>query len=533
MAAGKLNRSIPRHPMAALLLPLLAAACGGDGPAVQQARGGTAVICMVAEPSGLNPFVSEDQHAADLLPLLYSPLVHYGDSQELQPWLARSWEWDPEQRQITFELRDDVRWHDGAPVTAEDVAWTITSAANPEYAYWQIEDLMQLEGVDVLAPNRVRVRFSEPPFAGLEALAALPILPRHLLAGLTPEAFAQAAYHNEPVGSGPFRYGGRQQGGAIVLERAETFPAELGQPVLDRVVLRAIPEVSAQLVELGTGSVHGCLMNAVAAEQALEEGTLEVLTLALPNVQVIPLRNDRPPFNDPRVRRALSAALDRTEIAAVISEFARPAANFLPPENPFRADSLNQVNANPQLAGALLDSAGWRLDGQGEIRRNAAGQPLRFTIHGPAPYRDLLTVVQAQLRRAGMDAQLELLEPASYFGTLRDPATRPPAAMSLAFTPTRAVAFDPYPELHSEGQSNLSSYQSDAVDSLVHALRSALDSEGRRRIYGALQSAVATDVPTVYTVYVPRTFAHGAVLKGVRVGADGPFSSAREWYLER
>jgi ABC-type transport system substrate-binding protein len=105
--------------------------------------------------------------------------------------------------------------------------------------------------------------------------------------------------------------------------------------------------------------------------------------------------------------------------------------------------------------------------------------------------------------------------------------------MSLAFTPTRGVAFDPYPELHSEGQSNLSSYSSPTVDSLVVALRTALDASARGRIYRQLQGAVAADVPTIYTVYVPRTFAHRRELRGARVGQDGPFSSAGEWYLER
>lgn len=538
MGHRQLNASLSTRALArsTLLLPILlfAAGCSNDEQAAPTAaRGGTASICLVSQPDALNPFVSEDQYAADLLPLLFTPLVRFGADHQPGPWLARSWAWDAEHRQLTFELRDDVRWHDGQPVTAEDVAWTIRAAADPAYAYWLIEDFMLLEGVEVLAPGRVQVRFSKPPFAALEALAALPILPRHLLEGPTPEEFARTSYHNEPVGSGPFRFAGRRDGGTIVLERFADFPAELGQPRLDRILLRAIPEVSAQLVELGTGAVQGCVMNAVAAEEAQKDGTLEVIKLELPNVQVIPLRNDRPPFDDARVRRAVSAALDRREIAQVVSSLASPAGNFLPPENPFRSDSLNQVNADPALAAALLDSAGWRLDGRDPIRRNAAGAPLRFTIHGPAPYRDLLTVVQAQLRRAGMDAQLELQEPATYFGTLVDPATRPGMAMSLAFTPTRGTAFDPYPELHSEGQANLSSYHSEPVDALVEELRTALDPAARSRIYRALQSAVASDVPTVYTVYVPRTFAHRRELTGVRAGPDGPFSSVVEWSLQR
>jgi peptide/nickel transport system substrate-binding protein len=524
--------AVRRASLAAAIIAVMAAGCASDDNE-RGARGGTAVVCLQREPAGLNAFASMDVLSADLTHVLFTPLVRYDERGAIQPWLATSWTWSPDHRSVTVNLRDDVRWHDGQPVTAEDVVWTIQTAANPDFGYWLIEDFTGFETAEVRGPHAVELRFSEASPIGLEGFVALPILPRHLLADIPAADFRSAPYNREPVGSGPFRVAGRATSGDLILERFADFPEELGVPALDRLVLRPVPELSTQLVELRTGVTHGCVMGASAADQVAQGGDLTTVVLGRPTVAVMPLRNDRAPFDDVRVRRAVSAAIDRAEIARVISSAARPAANFLPPDSPFREDSLSQVNANHELAGALLDSAGWSLNGSRDgIRRNAGGQPLMFTMFGPQSYESHLTAVQAQLRRVGMDARITLLEGSSYFAMIDDPETRP-VAMAVGVAPTKVHYFDPYPELHSEGYGNLSVYQSAGVDSLIHALRGATEELAQRRVYQALQRSVARDVPYIYTIYIPRLFVHGPALEGVSGGPGGPFSSIIDWRLAR
>jgi peptide/nickel transport system substrate-binding protein len=307
----------------------------------------------------------------------------------------------------------------------------------------------------------------------------------------------------------------------------------MGRPAVDRLVLRTVPELSTQLVELQTGGVHACVMGASAADQVAATGSLETVPLGLPSVAIIPLRNDRVPFDDVRVRRAVSAAIDRDEIADVTSSAARPASSFLPADSPFREDSLGQVSADRELAAALLDSAGWSLNGSRDgVRRNAAGEPLTFTIYGPQAYGAYLTNVQAQLRRVGMDVRVSLLEGSTYFDMIDDPQTRP-AAMAIGVSPTKVNYFDPYPELHSEGYANLSLYENAGVDSLIQALGVATEELTRRRVYQQLQRSVAQDVPSIYTIYIPRLLVHGPELEGVRGGPGGAFSSVIDWRLTR
>ena len=131
-----------------------------------------------------------------------------------------------------------------------------------------------------------------------------------------------------------------------------------------------------------------------------------------------------------------------------------------------------------------------------------------------------------------MDVQLQLMEGASFFGLLQDPDQRP-AALAIGFVPTKVEYFDPYSELHSEGYSNLSSYDSEFVDSLITALRATQDSTVRRSIYSSLQRSVRDDVPAIYAIYVPRVLAVGPSLGGVRMSAGGPFAFVSEWTIER
>lgn len=517
------------------LLALACAGCGGDAgqsgaePNGSAGGGGTVVVCVPNQPAGLDPFTSADLGSADLIPLLYTPVLRYGESGEMRPGLAREWSWDENHRSLTLRLRDDVRWHDGTPVTAEDVAWTLRVAADTTYAYVAGQDFFELTDVSVPEPGTVELHFGGPPVGVMEGLAQLPILPHHLLGELSPEAFARAAFHTAPVGSGPYRFGGRRGDGSLLFERVAEFPEELGRGGVERILLRIVPERSTQLVELRTGSVHGCVLGASAAQDVAAATTLRSVVVGPASVQALPLRVDRPPFEDERVRRALSAALDRAELATLISPIARPAGSFIPAGSPFRADSLAQPDADSALAGALLDSAGWRRSGDGS-RRDADGRPFAFTIVGPQAYQDLLTAVQGQLRRVGADVRLQMMEGSAYLDIVQDPERRP-GAMALAFTPTKLQGYDPFAELHSDGSVNLSSYRNPRADSLIEALRAEPALEGRGPLFLELQRLISRDAPVLYLIYTSRLFALRPELQGVEVDPSGPFASVSDWRL--
>ncbi len=516
-----------------LLAAIAIAGCrGGDeGAKPTDGSGGVAVTCSQAPLASLNPFTASDQLSSDFRLVLYTPLVLYDGKGGFRPYLAESWQWGEGERSLTFRIRRDVSWHDGQPVTAADVAWTIGAAAEPRYAYAAGADFEAVQDVQAVDSATVRLTFDRRYAPGLEPFVALPILPKHLLENIPPEELAKAEYNRAPVGSGPFRFSARDPDGTIRFARFAAFPAGLGRPSLDGLVFRNIVDPATLLVELKTGSVDVCITGSSLAKDVREDASLQALALPPAGVQVLPLNTQRAPFGDARVRRAFSAALDRAQLAAVVSPLARPATTFLPEGNAAIDASAGQPDADSALAAALLDSAGWSRNGGG-VRVNSNGEPLRFDVVGPQPFADVLTAMQAQLRRLGFDPQLRLLEGATFYQLILDPKTRP-AAMALTFRPDHIISPDPASELRSDGDANLAGYANPAVDSLVDRLRLSSEPDERRRIYAELQRHVAMDVPLVYTDYVPRILAVGPRVAGVGADPNGPFATLQEWRIVR
>lgn len=512
--------------------------CGGDRGATGGKRGepapssgGTAVVCLPAAPASLDPFVSPDLASTELAPLLYTPLVRYGEGTSYRPYLAHGWRWSRDHRVLTFELRDDLRWSDGTPVTAADVAFTIRRAADARYGYPEAGDFSDVDTVEASGDSAVVVRFGKPFTPGLEPFTgALPILPAHLLGSLGPAAFSHAAYHHDPVGSGPYRLAPRSADGSLTFVRRADFPPALAAPRLERIVVRTIPESSTRAAEFRTGGVDACV---IPASQAPDIASIEgVRLLPVPPrlTQALILDTRQPPLRDVRVRRAISAALDRSELAAIVSPAARPARGPIAPGHPYAAPDARQPDDNLAMADSLLEAAGWTAPREGATRVNADGRGLELTVATPPQFRQVVVALQAQLGRAGFAVKPRIMEFASLIGALQDPARRPPAVL-LGFASDRRLRPDFYTSLVTGGTTNASSYSNPTVDSAVARLESATDTAVVAAEYRILQERVALDVPVVYTIRVPHILAVGPRLRGVEVGPAGPLASVASWWI--
>ena len=176
--------------------------------------------------------------------MLFTPIIRYDEDLQPQPHLAESWELSD--TSVTFTLREDVRWHDGRPVTAEDVKFTFDLAKNPETAsLLESAYLNQVESATVVDPRTIRFDFAAPHAQALDGFW-WPPLPRHLLENVPPAELSQASFNQNPVGSGPFRFVSWDRNQQMTVEANDSFPEGLGgRPYLDRVVFRVIPDEKA------------------------------------------------------------------------------------------------------------------------------------------------------------------------------------------------------------------------------------------------------------------------------------------------
>ena len=313
------------------LLALLAACAPERSP-------GTAVVASGTDLEGANPLVTVHNLSRQLQRYaLFVTLARWDDSLRAVPYAARRWSWSGDRRALTFVLDAALRWHDGAPTTARDARFTLDAARDPATGYPRYADLASLERVDAPDDTTLVLRFATPLTGFPPILCELPILPAHLLAGVPRSAMRQAAFNLAPVGNGPFRFVERRAGQRWVFGRNADFPASLGGPPrLERLVVAVVDEATTKFAGLVSGELDAAGIAPTSAALVARDSTLRVLDYPLLLANALVFNTTRPPFDDARVRRAVSLSLDRDRIVrAALAGFAVPAAGPVPPESPF------------------------------------------------------------------------------------------------------------------------------------------------------------------------------------------------------
>ncbi|MEO8296093.1 MAG: ABC transporter substrate-binding protein, partial [Gemmatimonadota bacterium] len=247
--------------------------------------------------------------------LLLTTLVRYDSALVITPYLARSMDWSPGNRELTFHLCTAVRWHDGQPTTSRDVKYTLDTARDPATGYPRRSDLDEVDSIAVLDDSTVVIRFNTPQAAIPDVLTDLAILPAHLL-DTVPSSGLRSAYWNEhPVGNGPFRFVAHEPNRRWVFAANPDFPAELGgPPALQRFVIAVVDEPTTKLAALASGELDFAGINPAHAEFVRNNPRLEVVSYPLLLTYGIVFNARVAPFNDIAIRRAISRALDRPEI---------------------------------------------------------------------------------------------------------------------------------------------------------------------------------------------------------------------------
>lgn len=393
--------------------------------------GGTVVVLTGSDPTVPIPVVGTSSSSnADVADQLFLRLVGLGSSlrtagdDAMVPQLAARWR-RIDSVTVLFELDPRARWHDGVPVTAEDVAFTWTLMTNPVLVS-NAAPLEPIAAVEAVDRGTVRVRYRRP-FNEQVYLAGFNIqpVPAHLLRGIRPEEIATSAFAARPVGNGPFRWERRVPGQFVELRADTAF--FLGRPGIAKVMFRYAQSEEARLNLLLSGSAD--VMPAVpqSAEQQIERHP-EYRIVRVPNnlIQYV-LFNTRnpadtsrshPALSDIRVRNALTLALDRRTMAqsvfgqgvvvpeAVQSQILMWAA----------PDGLEATGFDPARARALLREAGWTdTDGDGLVDRN--GRPLRMVMIYPASsgFRHAMAIQAERMwREIGVAVTLDRVDFANY-----------------------------------------------------------------------------------------------------------------------
>ena len=316
------------------MLLLLACACRAS-----EGHGRTVLFASGADLQSINPLFTIHPLAKQVQRyVLLTTLARYDSSLTPQPYLARAWRWSDRGRTLTLALRRDVRWHDGRPTTARDVAWTLDAARDPVTGYPRRGDLADLAAVRAVDETTVVLQFTRPVLSGVvpDVLTDLAILPAHLLDTIPHARLREAEWNRRPVGNGPFRFVAHEPNRRWVFAANPDFPRALGGPAaLDRLIIVIVDEPTTKLAALVSGELDFAGISPAHAKFVRRRAGLAVTEYPLIMPYGFVCNTRRPPFDDQSVRLAAALAIDRQEIVdGYLFGFAAVADGPVPPGVP-------------------------------------------------------------------------------------------------------------------------------------------------------------------------------------------------------
>lgn len=322
------------------------------------------------ELNAINPFYISGATDSWITELIWDRMMRIGSDGLPQPWAAESVEWSNDGLSVTLTLREGMMWHDGTPVTTDDVVFSFTAPVDFAPMYKPFVD--GIANMEVIDERTLRMDLAEANAAfETSTLAKLNLAPKHvwepLLANLGEGENAEAVLEESRIGSGPFKFERWATQQEVVLSANEGHWAA---PKMDRWILRIVLNVEAALGMLRSGEVN--FMSdytgdpELLLEAASEDGDLEVIQSVDIGFQYLAFNLRRPPFDDPAFRRALSAAINRDLIKnAAWNGFAVKANSHVSPALSFwhKNGIADGLETGMDLAKSILDEAGYVVDG--------------------------------------------------------------------------------------------------------------------------------------------------------------------------
>jgi peptide/nickel transport system substrate-binding protein len=496
----------------------------------------------------LTPLVPADAYQRQVEGfVLESLIVRDPETLEWKPWIARSWDVADDGLTITFELRDDVVFSDGTPLTSADVVFTYELINNPEINAPQLRSYYEnFESVEADGPYRVVFRFREPYFLALSFAGGMSVLPEHFYARFTPEEF-----NTMPgllFGSGPYRLNmnpedWRPGTGRIELVRNDRYWGP--RPSFDRIVWREIPDEVAQLTsfrnrEVDRYGVRPEQYQLIQRDEDLQSRAnmfeFESPTGGYRYLGWNQMRNGRPtPFADVRVRRAMTMLTNRDEMVRQLMVGLATVATG--PFHPLGAQADPQIEPwpfDPQAAIALLREAGFEDRNGDGVLQGPDGRPFRFRLVYPAQnvnYQQMAFYLRDAYARAGIILEPD---PTEWNTMLQRIDERDFDAITLAWT--GGIEGDPKQIFHSDsiaaGGHNYISYRNSELDELIDRARVTVDEEERMAMWRQAHRIFHEDQPYTFLFFPKSVVLIDDRIRNVEVTRTG-MNSVVEMYVPR
>lgn len=519
-------------------------ALSGYHQAMQPAPGGIYSEGLVDAYSNANPLYATGPANRAVSKLLFGSLFKYDEQNRLVGDLAQGWQADPSGKHYTVTLKPGLRWHDGRPLTADDVVFTYRTIQNPDV---QSPLNVSWQNVQVAANGSHAITFELPnPLSSFPHSLTNGIIPQHKLKDVPPNSLRSAQFNTiRPVGAGPYK-----------LERVEvngnspaTRQVEIalvpfrdyhgGAPKIARFIVRTFPNQEAMFKSFRDQAINAMVDPGPLPDDIARLANTQSLAMPLTAANMVFFKTTAGPLQETPVRQALVAASDVGKLTADLPAPVLPVRSPLLQGSPGYNPQYQQTHLGSEKAAAMLDAAGWKLRPDG--LRVKAGQALTFKLFAQQQpeYNNIAKRLKQQWRAIGVDVQVELE------GNDDLPTTVAHHEYdALLYGISLGVDPDVYVYWHSKqadirslSRLNLSEYRSKVADASLEEGRTRLDPALRNVKYQAFLRAWHQDAPALglyqpHFNYVTRGQVSGLNERMLTDGTDR-FNTVEKWMIRK
>jgi peptide/nickel transport system substrate-binding protein len=497
-------------------------------------KGGILVNAMVGEPSNLIAMIAGDSASSAIAGNIFNSLIKYDEKLNHAPELAKKWVISPDQKTITFTLKDNLVWADGRPLTSEDVLFTWKLVTDPNTRTPYASDYLLVKKASAPDKHTFKVTYEETYAPAIDTWASLHILPKHLLKD---EDINNTFFSRKPTGSSYYQLDKWISGQQVSLK--SNINSSQGLPQIEQLISRIIPDTSSQFLELTADNIDLMSINPIQYQRVFpaRKDMLEKINLykELGNgYTYLGFNLKKAPFNNVNVRQAINYAIDKDEvIKGVLLGLGEPIASPYKPGTRWDNTNLKPYPYNPDKALELLKKAGYERNKDGYFERD--GKVLAFEIlTNQNKQREMTAVlVQRRLKEIGIEVTIRVLEWASFINQYIRTGDFNAVVLgwSLSLDP------DQYNIWHSSqqgpGQFNFIGYENSQVDKLLELGRKELNANKREKIYHEFSEHLLNDSPIVYLYAGYGLSAVNKRVQGIKNPSPpaGLYHNSYEWFI--
>jgi len=492
----------------------------------QQAPKGQVIVGFSQEPTVFNPHLLHIEVDDGIHFAIFDPLFDIDAQGNFYPVLASEVPTvanggvSADGLQWRIKLRNDVRWHDGKPFTAEDVKFNLELLVDKNFKSWRITGHELVRDLTVVSPTEITWRMARPFAPYFSILASTFMVPKHAFDGVADKN--TAPFNNAPIGTGAFKFKNRVPGSYLELEANLNYFGD--GPYLERVIYRYIPDLTVLYTQFKSGDIDVTGQQGITADHYDEAKDLPGKNVALAHtssIECLALNLSKPQFQEQVVREALYHALDKeTIINTIYYGLPEPVESYIPKQSAYYNTALPKHEYNLDKAKALLDAAGWK-PGAGGIREKN-GVRLSFsnsTTSGNHLREQAQQFVQQSFREIGIELTIRNLPPAvmwgEYWGMSQFDTVFVGAVFLSGSDPDSSERFHSGASAIKGGNGrNVWVYDNKEVDALFEEGGRTFTLQERRAIYNKIQATIRRDLPILPIFQYATAFGHRQGLQG-------------------